>query len=201
MDEENSNIHVATVAALVLTVGFMLGVFGDASLGMSHKVQWIAALIAAVNYWPDNTVEGKFFFFLIWFLLCLLNPFYSLALCYFPLRIVSGAWLLFNKCLMLQVQDVHRYASFSEMLEAESLAKVLPGVKTIDEGVEVYRKFYAEEKERANGVLAICVANSTAQPYIPLARILSGLSYRGVQCVLSLQQLPGRLEQCQMISR
>ncbi|KAF2300295.1 hypothetical protein GH714_011487 [Hevea brasiliensis] len=87
-------------------------------------------------------------------------------------QIESGALILFNKCLVLQVQDIHRYASFAEMLE-ESLEKVLPGVKTIDEGVKVYRKFYTEAKERANGVLAICVAKSSAQPYIPLAGILS----------------------------
>ncbi|XP_022857963.1 uncharacterized protein LOC111378916 isoform X3 [Olea europaea var. sylvestris] len=51
-------------------------------------------------------------------------------------QIKSGDILLFNKCLMLQVQDVHRYASFHEMLEAESLAKVLPGVENIEEGVQ-----------------------------------------------------------------
>ncbi|MBA0736610.1 hypothetical protein Gogos_010145, partial [Gossypium gossypioides] len=79
-------------------------------------------------------------------------------------------------------EDVHYYASFFEMLEAESLAKVLPGVKTIDEGnnpvilsrggVQVYRKFYTEEKEKTNGVVAICVAKMAAQPYLSLARIL-----------------------------
>ena len=31
-------------------------------------------------------------------------------------------------------QDVKRYASFADMLKAESLDKVLPGVKTIEEG-------------------------------------------------------------------
>ncbi|XP_052490185.1 uncharacterized protein LOC105791008 isoform X2 [Gossypium raimondii] len=88
-------------------------------------------------------------------------------------RIATGALILFNKCLVLEVQDVHYYASFFEMLEAESLAKVLPGVKTIDEGVQVYRKFYTEEKEKTNGVAAICVAKMAAQPYLSLARILS----------------------------
>ncbi|THG02278.1 hypothetical protein TEA_012249 [Camellia sinensis var. sinensis] len=70
-------------------------------------------------------------------------------------------------------EDVCRYASFSEMLEAESLTKVLPGVKAIEEGVEIYRKFYSEEKERSNGVLAICVTKPAAQPCISLASILS----------------------------
>ncbi|TXG72785.1 hypothetical protein EZV62_001364 [Acer yangbiense] len=86
-------------------------------------------------------------------------------------RIGSGATILLNKCMLLEVQ----YALFSEMLEAESLEKVLPGVQTIEEGVQIYRKFYVEEKERSNGVLAICVSKMPAQPYISLASILSNL--------------------------
>ncbi|POO03579.1 ASCH domain containing protein [Trema orientale] len=88
-------------------------------------------------------------------------------------RIGSGSLILFNKCLLLEVQEVRRYASFYEMLKAESLVKVLPGVKTIEEGVQVYRKFYSEEKENYNGVLAICVRKPTSQLYVPLAQILS----------------------------
>ncbi|XP_028111717.1 uncharacterized protein LOC114310016 isoform X4 [Camellia sinensis] len=106
-------------------------------------------------------------------------------------RIVSGALILLNKCLVLQVQDVCRYASFSEMLEAESLTKVLPGVKAIEEGVEIYRKFYSEEKERSNGVLAICVTKPAAQPCISLASILSGLSYGGLQRLLGFVHTVG----------
>ncbi|KAD6453379.1 hypothetical protein E3N88_08084 [Mikania micrantha] len=49
-------------------------------------------------------------------------------------RFKPGSLILFNKCLLLEVQDVHWYASFSDMLAAEGLAKVLPGVETIKEG-------------------------------------------------------------------
>ncbi|KAK2976783.1 hypothetical protein RJ640_027619 [Escallonia rubra] len=87
-------------------------------------------------------------------------------------RIGSRSLILFNKCLVLQVQDVHWYATFHEMLEAESLVKVLPGVGTIEEGVQVYRKFYSEDKERSNGVLAVCVTKHTSQLYNSLAAIL-----------------------------
>ncbi|KAI5558096.1 hypothetical protein BDE02_17G016700 [Populus trichocarpa] len=106
--------------------------------------------------------------------------------------------------------NVHRYASFLKMLHAESLEKVLPGVKTVEEGirsrvsvicaqqlldckllnisgkpgVKIYRKLYAEEKEVSNGVLAICVSKLAAQPYLSLASILFGLSYGGVQSQL-----------------
>ncbi|KAH9783460.1 ASCH domain-containing protein [Citrus sinensis] len=86
-----------------------------------------------------------------------------------------GSVILLNKCMMLKVQSVCHYDSFSEMLEAESLVKVLPGVKTIEEGVQIYRKFYTEEKERSNGVLAICISKMATQPYVTLASILSPL--------------------------
>lgn len=96
-------------------------------------------------------------------------------------RIQPGALILFNKCLLFEVQDVRRYCSFSAMLEAESLDKVLPGVKTVTDGVQIYRNFYSEEKELSNGVIGIHVKKSVAQPYIILSRIISGLGYKGVE--------------------
>ncbi|KAK6279473.1 hypothetical protein POUND7_019740 [Theobroma cacao] len=108
-------------------------------------------------------------------------------------NIEPGAMILFNKCLVLEVQDVHRYATFSKMLEAESLLQVLPGVKSTEEGLQIYRKFYTEEKESSNGVLAICVSNLVAQPSILLASILSELSYEGVQRLLALAHTPGTI--------
>ncbi|XP_043696707.1 uncharacterized protein LOC122647343 [Telopea speciosissima] len=106
-------------------------------------------------------------------------------------RIGSGALLLFNKCLLLEVKDVRRYDSFSEMLELESLPKVLPGVNSIEEGVQIYRKFYTEEKAKSNGVLAICVTKPTSQPYISLAGIISGLSNDGIRSLLGLAHTVG----------
>ncbi|XP_044478643.1 uncharacterized protein LOC123205691 [Mangifera indica] len=80
-------------------------------------------------------------------------------------RLEPGSVILLNKCMMLEVEFVCHYASFSE-LEAESLVKVLPGVKTVEEGVQIYRYLYVEEKERLNGVLAICIYKLATQPYI-----------------------------------
>ncbi|KAJ0093642.1 hypothetical protein Patl1_26488 [Pistacia atlantica] len=108
-------------------------------------------------------------------------------------RLRPGSMVLLNKCIMLEVQTVCHYASFSELLEAESPAKVLPGVKTVEEGMEIYRKFYVEEKERLNGVLAICVSKMATQPYITLATILSGLGYEGIQSLLGLAHTPGTI--------
>ncbi|XP_010463786.1 PREDICTED: uncharacterized protein LOC104744426 isoform X2 [Camelina sativa] len=100
------------------------------------------------------------------------------------MRISSGAFILFNKCLLLEVQDVHHYTSFSEMLRLEGLAKVLPGVESIEEGVKVYRNFYSEEKERLNGVVAIRVAKPAIQPYAALAGVLSELKSTGIRSLL-----------------
>lgn len=40
-------------------------------------------------------------------------------------------------------------------------------------GVQIYRKFYTEEKERSSGVLAIGVSKATIQLYISMASMLS----------------------------
>ena len=41
------------------------------------------------------------------------------------------------------------------MLEKEDFKKILPDIETIEEGLEVYRKFYTEEQEREFSALAI----------------------------------------------
>ncbi|KAL5543201.1 hypothetical protein UlMin_010911 [Ulmus minor] len=123
------------------------------------------------------------------------SPFFqNLNISCFPYLIGPGSMILINKCVAFKVECVRSYVSFSEMLEAEGLAKVLPGVKSVKEGVEIYRKFYTEEKERSNGVLGICVSKVTAQPYISLASILSELSSGGLQYLLGLTNRKGTIE-------
>ncbi|CAK7322658.1 unnamed protein product [Dovyalis caffra] len=107
------------------------------------------------------------------------------------IRIGPGDLILVNKSVVLKVEDVRRYSSFSKMLQAESLEQVLPGAKTVEEGVKIYRKFYTEEKEMSNGVLAIFVSKLAAQPYLSLATILFGSSYGGVQSLLGLADTGG----------
>ncbi|KAB2041118.1 hypothetical protein ES319_D02G127300v1 [Gossypium barbadense] len=108
-------------------------------------------------------------------------------------NIEPGSMILLNKCLVLEVQDVRHYATFSKMLEAESISQVLPGVKSTEEGLQTYRKFYTEEEERSYGVIAICVSNLVVQPAILLASILSELSYEGVQSLLGLAHTIGTI--------
>ncbi|XP_020253019.1 uncharacterized protein LOC109830224 isoform X2 [Asparagus officinalis] len=106
-------------------------------------------------------------------------------------RITPGAVLLFNKCLLFQVQHVNRYSSFYEMLKVEGLSDILPGVETVEEGVQIYRKFYTEEKETASGVFAIYVSRLASQPYISLGNLLSGLGYDGVGGLLGMMHTAG----------
>ncbi|KAL6660696.1 hypothetical protein ACP70R_001731 [Stipagrostis hirtigluma subsp. patula] len=106
-------------------------------------------------------------------------------------RIAHGSLLLFNKCLLLNVEAVRKYSSFSEMLQAEIISNVLPGISSIEEGVKVYRKFYTEEKEKTYGVLAISVLKPPAQPYITMADILAGLGYDGLGRLLGMAKTEG----------
>ncbi|KAM1037068.1 hypothetical protein FF1_031979 [Malus domestica] len=108
-------------------------------------------------------------------------------------RIVSGSLILFNKCILIEVQDVRSYSLFSDMMEAEGLSKVLPGVETIEQGVQVYRKFYTEEKEMSNGVLAISVSKLPLQPCDLLAGMLFGLNKGGLQGLLGLAHTTGTI--------
>ena len=53
------------------------------------------------------------------------------------------------------VTKVVRYATFDQYLSQEGLAATLPGVPTIDQGVAVYRQFYAPALEKQHGIVAI----------------------------------------------
>ncbi|KAI4324339.1 hypothetical protein L6164_023886 [Bauhinia variegata] len=107
--------------------------------------------------------------------------------------IESGNLILSNKSVLLEVQGTRWYPTFSDMLEVEDIAKVLPGVENVEEGVKVYRRFYSEEKEQENGVLAIIVSKISLQPYIPMTSLFSGLSYDGVQGLLGVMHTIGTI--------
>lgn len=57
--------------------------------------------------------------------------------------------------LVAIVTQVVLYDSFRQFLEQEGLARTLPGVPTIVDGVKVYRQFYSAAKEKEHGVAAI----------------------------------------------
>lgn len=55
----------------------------------------------------------------------------------------------------VKVKRVANYQSIREMLTKEPLKKVLPDAENVDQGVEIYRKFYTEVEEKEYGVVAI----------------------------------------------
>lgn len=57
----------------------------------------------------------------------------------------------------IKVIKTDNYNTFSDMIINKGLENVLPGVKTLDAGVAVYRQFYSEDKENEFKVLAITV--------------------------------------------
>jgi ASC-1-like (ASCH) protein len=57
-----------------------------------------------------------------------------------------------------KIKEIKRYKTFKEMLEVEGLENVLPGVKTIEEGVSIYYSFPGFKEKEKNpkiGVIAI----------------------------------------------
>lgn len=60
-----------------------------------------------------------------------------------------------DKNLVAVVTRIRKYPDFKTYLTQEGLARTLPGVMSIEEGVAVYRQFYNEENERTYGVLAV----------------------------------------------
>ena len=60
-----------------------------------------------------------------------------------------------NDFIVVRIMDIVKYKSFRDMIETETLNKVLPDIDTIDDGVAVYRQFYSEKIEKDKGVIAI----------------------------------------------
>lgn len=56
--------------------------------------------------------------------------------------------------LFLVVDEVRRYDSFRQMLDAEGSRAVIPEAKNIDEAITQYRQYYSEEDEQKYGVIA-----------------------------------------------
>lgn len=64
------------------------------------------------------------------------------------------------------VTDVMYYKSFEDYLSQEGLARTLPGVCSISDGVSIYHQFYTIEQERNNGVVAIHLRRPCFSPML-----------------------------------
>ena len=58
---------------------------------------------------------------------------------------------------MAKIIKIIKYSTFEEYLSQEGLARTLPGIKTIKEGIDIYYKYYTPEQEKEFGILAIYV--------------------------------------------
>jgi ASC-1-like (ASCH) protein len=125
------------------------------------------------GFWPDGTPIGK------GHAAPCLRPEYALAFKEgiktvegrpangFASLVCVGDWVNFlvsrtgGSRLVCQVVEVHRHASFAEMLDHHGVNACLPGVLSVGEGVEVYRSFKTfsgdtyQALEAASGVIAL----------------------------------------------
>ena len=56
---------------------------------------------------------------------------------------------------LTKITKISNYDTFRKYLETEGLENCLPGIKTIDDGVNIYYKYYTPSQEKKYGVLAI----------------------------------------------
>ncbi len=74
---------------------------------------------------------------------------------------INDKILLFNddfgfmRNIKIKIIKKNQYKTFEEYLKKESLKKCLPGIRTIKEGVDVYRKYYSQQDEKNYGIVAI----------------------------------------------
>jgi len=67
-----------------------------------------------------------------------------------PIVFTSGLWRVYTV-----VTRIRYYASFKNMLIEEGLATVLPGVKSIEQGVKIFHHMYEPSWEEKHGVCAL----------------------------------------------
>jgi ASC-1-like (ASCH) protein len=60
-----------------------------------------------------------------------------------------------NEEYRVKIIDKKKYSTFYDMLEKEGINNVLPGVNTIEKGVEIYRQWYDEKIETEYGVIGL----------------------------------------------
>ncbi len=62
-----------------------------------------------------------------------------------------------EKSFKAKIKKIIKYDTFKEYLSQEGLKRTLPNVKTIDEGCDIYYKYYTKEQEREFKILAIYI--------------------------------------------
>src|SRR5207253_2830763 len=60
-----------------------------------------------------------------------------------------------RRMITVPIVGVREYSNFEEYLRAEGLEKCLPGIQTLEAGVEIYHEYYSREDEEKYGVVAL----------------------------------------------
>ncbi len=56
-----------------------------------------------------------------------------------------------------KIKKIVKYNTFEEYLSQEGLKRTLPNIKTIEEGCNIYYKYYTREQEKEYKILAIYI--------------------------------------------
>lgn len=64
-----------------------------------------------------------------------------------------------EKSITCQIMSIHKFPSFKQSLEKLPINEVLPNVPTVDEGVEIYKKYASIESQNKFGVCQIEIKN------------------------------------------
>jgi ASC-1-like (ASCH) protein len=62
-----------------------------------------------------------------------------------------------NESFCAKIIEINEYKTFFDMIKSNELENVLPGIRNIDEGVDVYMQYYNKEIESQFGVVGIKV--------------------------------------------
>ena len=62
-----------------------------------------------------------------------------------------------NENFMAEITNVSHHKTFEEMIKSNDIGNVLPRIRNLDEGVQVYMQYYNKEIEAEYGVVGIHV--------------------------------------------
>jgi len=81
------------------------------------------------------------------------------------LKVGDNIIFISNKKLNIKttITYIKKYPNFETMLKSETLEKVLPSVNNINEGVDIYHKYYSSADESKYGVLAFGLSTEIPQ--------------------------------------
>lgn len=71
-----------------------------------------------------------------------------------------------SRTIRKQVKYVRDYSCFAELLDVEGLTNVLPGITSLEEGVNIFKAWYPLDMQRKKGVIAIGLEHGEIKKHI-----------------------------------